>query len=243
MRKQTAKVKNYFFKLILLDSCAIFLRKQTVLWSLVGLITSPALGNLPFDTLPEGFTLKRYETLWKRSPFTLESVVPELQKGFAADLMLVGTSTVGTNHYVMLVNSKNAQRLLVSETLNPNGISLVTITKHEDPTKVTATLKKGGETSIVKFDPAALKSMPTSPRPLLPTINPMMTNVMNYPGNFGNTVNRTPIQPFAPPDPQKFIRKRFPIPGENPEENKQPSRIERTDDIKPLEEKKVEDSE
>ena len=71
------------------------------------------------DTIPKGFEVKRYESLWKRSPFTLESVIPELQKGFAGDLMLVGTSTVGTNHYVLIANSKNtAERFLVSENLN-----------------------------------------------------------------------------------------------------------------------------
>ena len=176
--------------------------------------------DLSANAIPQGFGIKRYEALWKRSPFTLESVVPELQKGFAADLMLVGTFSIGPRNYVTVVNSKTAQRFLVSETLNSNGILLVSIEKNEDPTKVTATLKKGEETSIVKFDPAALKNLPStkslsgSPRNPTPMKNP--SNMMNS----LNTQTLNPASFLDRPDPKKFIRKRLPIPNENPEETK-----------------------
>jgi len=178
------------------------------------------VADLSSNTIPKGFEIKRYEALWKRSPFTLESVVPELQKGFAADLMLVGTFSIGPRNYVTVINSKTAQRFLVSETLNSNGILLVSIEKNEDPTKVTATLKKGEETSIVKFDPATLKNLP-SIKPLA-TFPPNFNAVSptNRPANIMSRMNNLDPQnapPLNRPDPKKFIRKRFPIPGENPE--------------------------
>ncbi|MBX7158309.1 MAG: hypothetical protein K1X66_07990 [Verrucomicrobiae bacterium] len=168
--------------------------------------------TLSESAIPQGFEVKRYESIWKRSPFTLESVVPELQKGFATDLSLVGTSVVGTNNYVMLLDKKTSDRFLVSETLNHKGISLVSIQRDDDPTKVSATLKKGAETSIIKFDPTALNNMPKPP--------PMMTNrplnMLNMPPNMTNTTPNV-IPSMNPVDPKKFIRKRFPIPGESPD--------------------------
>jgi hypothetical protein len=168
--------------------------------------------NLSESAIPQGFETKRYETMWKRSPFTLESVVPEMQKGFAADLSLVGTSVVGTNNYVMLLDKKTSERFLVSETLNPKGISLVSIEQDDDPAKVTATLKKGAETSIIKFDPAALTAMPKAP-PITANRPP---NAFNVPRPMTNMMPNVAPQ-MSPPDPKKFIRKRFPIPGESPD--------------------------
>lgn len=182
------------------------------------------------DTLPKGFEVKRYEALWKRSPFTLESIVPELQKGFAADLMLVGTFSIGPRNYATVLNSKTLLRFLVSETLNSNGILLVSIAKNEDPTKVTATLKKGEETSIIKFDPAALKSLPSLPSSTVLPRNYNTTSPMNAPSNVMNNINsQMQPPPFDRPDPKKFIRKRFPIPGENPEQTNE-SKTEKSEE-------------
>ena len=186
------------------------------------LIATPLFSN----SIPQGFEVKRYESLWKRSPFTLESVVPELQKGFAADLMLVGTFSIGSRNYVTVVNTKTSQRFLVSETLNSNGILLVSIEKNEDPTKVTATLKKGEETSIIKFDPAALKSLPSiKPSATIPSNAVQMNVSQTISQNMINHMsNLNPQNIPHRPDPKKFIRKRFPIPGENPEESSEKTR-------------------
>ncbi|MEZ5404803.1 MAG: hypothetical protein R3F23_01140 [Verrucomicrobiia bacterium] len=180
----------------------------------------PTHANSSESVIPQGFEVKRYENIWKRSPFTLESVIPELQKGFANDLSLVGTSVVGTNNYVMLLDKKTSERFLVSETLNHKGISLVSIQRDDDPTKVNATLKKGAETSMIKFDPAALNSMPKPP----PIMTNRPLNMLNMPPNMTNTTPNV-IPSMNPVDPKKFIRKRFPIPGESPDSETKDQKI------------------
>lgn len=140
--------------------------------------------QLPAGNLPEGYTAQRYESLWKRSPFSLSSISDEQTQvsGMAERYSLGGAFSVGDKDYIFVVNRANpTERTLVSKTPNAQGLSLEVISYDSDPTKMTATIKQGEESGKITFDPALIKPvasaapMPVAPAPVQrmnPTYNP-----------------------------------------------------------------------
>ena len=98
----------------------------------------------------------------------------------------------------------------------------------------------------MKFDPAILKNIsPPPPRSFVSpaTVNPITSMMPQTNAFMSNTENRTSIRPaFERPNPQKFLPRRFPIPGENLEEKNGSgaSNEKRVDEAKPVEERRTE---
>lgn len=114
------------------------------------------------NNIPEGYAATRYESLWKRSPFTLSSITEDQgpTSAITERYTLGAAYTVGADDYVIVVNRSNPQeRLVVTKTPNAQGISLVSISYNNTlPDKTTAIIKQGDETGPVNFDPNLIKA-------------------------------------------------------------------------------------
>lgn len=175
-------------------------------------LTTSFAGNIP-----EGYSAQRYESLWKRSPFSLSSIVEEQAQvsGMAERYSLSGTFSVGEKDYVFVVNRANpTERFLVSKEPNAQGLSLESITRDSstppDPSKLTATIKQGEESGKITFDPALFKAIAGVAQPPIPAA-PMPVQRMPNP-----TYN--PGHPGAPGRTQIYRRPRIiaPPPGTAP---------------------------
>ncbi len=129
-------------------------------WILLTLPSSAA-GNLP-----EGYPATRYESLWKRSPFTLSSITEDQgpTSAFSERYSLGAAYTVGKKDYVIVVNRSNPQeRLTVSAEPNEQGLTLLSISyDNAAPMKTTAVIKQGEETGPISFDESLIKSTATA---------------------------------------------------------------------------------
>ena len=132
-----------------------------VLILIASILPSPAASNVP-----EGYPATRYESLWKRSPFTLSSITEEQgpTSAFSERYSLGGAYTVGKKDYVIVVNRTNPQeRLTVSAEPNEQGLTLLSVSYDNDaPMKTTAVIKQGEETGPIAFDEALIKSTATA---------------------------------------------------------------------------------
>lgn len=124
--------------------------KQSPLFALMVGVPSLVFATADGEIIPKGFDVSRYETLWKTSPFTLASAAAEGPGGFADQLVLVGFWKLGGSNSVVIRDKQKQTWSTVTQTPNPDGVSLVSI--QESNQETTATIKKGEETATLKFD-------------------------------------------------------------------------------------------
>ena len=145
--------------------------------------------------IPVGYSLDRYSSLWKRSPFTIASVQQEVvPAGFASKFALVGLAKIGSEDVVTLLDKESQERIILSSQEGAQDLKLILVERDADPLKTSVTIQKGGETGRVKFDPSLLAAAnPPSPA---------------APASAGAQV--TPVQP----SPQLLrVRRSLPIPS------------------------------
>lgn len=120
----------------------------------------------PDDLVPPPFPLSRYETLWKRSPFQLESVAPPVESaGLAQRYALTGLAEVGGEPIAFLMERTTQQRMMIKKDAGQAGLTLVQVDVATDKySNSTATIRQGAEVGVVKFDagppPMAVPAMP-----------------------------------------------------------------------------------
>ena len=137
----------------------------------------PAEGE-PVPPAEEGITtpafpLSRYEPLWQRSPFQLESVAPPVESaGLAQRFALTGIAEINGEPIAFVMERATQNRLMVKANTLESGVSLVQVDvqrKYEDSS---ATLRQGAEVGVVRFD-AGLAMAPGMPQPGMPPPRPM----------------------------------------------------------------------
>lgn len=130
------------------------------------------------DLVPPPFPLSRYETLWKRSPFQLESVAPPVASaGLAQRYALTGLAEVGGEPIAFLMDRTTQQRMMITKGAGQAGLTLVQVDVAADKSSnSTATIRQGAEVGVVKFDagppPAAVPAMPVPGAPPIQPGNP-----------------------------------------------------------------------
>jgi len=130
----------------------------------------------PADELvPPPFPVSRYEALWKRSPFQLESVAPPVESaGLAQRYALTGLAEVGGEPIAFLMERATQQRMMVKKEGGEGGLSLVQVDVVADKSEnSSATIRQGAEVGVVKFDagpppPMAPPAMPMAPSAMVP---------------------------------------------------------------------------
>lgn len=166
--------------------------------------------------IPKSHPVDRYESLWKRSPFTLSSVSDPVvvAAGFARQLALAGVAKIGSVELVTLVNKQSQERLLISSQPNAQGIRLVSLQSDPDPSKITATIEKGVETAVVRFDAALLKSALSAQAPAMNAAaaqSPLEEELIQ--------TQSPSVTQEQPPSATDVIRRRINIPANPPSTN------------------------
>lgn len=155
------------------------------------------------DLVPEPFPISRYEPLWKRSPFQLESVAPPVESaGLAQRYALTGLAEIGGEPIAFLMERATQQRLMVKKEGGEGGLSLVQVdVVSEKSENSSATIRQGAEIGVVKFDagpppPMAPPGMPASPSAMVPR-PPQAVPAAQIPGQQPVPPPQMPGQPAA----------------------------------------------
>jgi len=115
----------------------------------------PAAEETPDDSIVHpGFPLSRYEKLWERPPFHLESVAPpEESAALAQRYALTGIAEIDGKPIAFLMERASQQRMIVEQEARDSGLALVSVDlsaqKYEDST---VTIQQGAEVGVIKFD-------------------------------------------------------------------------------------------
>ena len=191
---------------------------------MVFLIGVAAISQAAEPIVPQSFPTERYERIWKKSPFTVASVLaPEAvdNTSFADSLSLVGLLTIGGKPLVTVVsNDSQETQLIEADQPNAAGLQVVSFVNNLDPTKVEVVLKKGDATGTLHFsykEPAAIPpevqntaNQSQNPRRIVqPTNNvPLPSQPRFIPRTSG------PVMP-TPAGTQIIRRRQLQLPGSN----------------------------
>jgi hypothetical protein len=123
------------------------------------------------DIVPPPFPLSRYEELWKKSPFQLESVAPPVESaGLAQRYALTGIAEISGEPIAFLMERATQRRLMVRKDGAGSGdLALVQIDvsakKYDDST---VTVRQGAEVGVVKFDAGPAMPPPAMAQGMVP---------------------------------------------------------------------------
>ena len=107
------------------------------------------------------FPLTRYEPLWERSPFQLESVAPPVESaGLAQRFALTGLAEINGEPIAFIMDRATQNRLMVRKDSSEGGVSLVQVDVQKKYIDSTATLRQGAEVGVVRFDAGAAGAVP-----------------------------------------------------------------------------------
>ncbi len=113
------------------------------------------------------FPLSRYEMLWERSPFQLESIAPpEMSEGLAQRYALTGIAEINGEPIVFVMERATQNRVMVRSDSENGDLSLVQVDVQAKYGESTATVRSGAEVGVVKFDATA--GMPAIPQVGMP---------------------------------------------------------------------------
>jgi len=123
--------------------------------------------DLDDDLVAPAFPLSRYEMLWERSPFQLESIAPpEMSEGLAQRYALTGIAEINGEPIVFVMERATQNRVMVRTDAGEGELSLVQVDVQAKYGESTATVRSGAEVGVVKFDATA--GMPAIPQVGMP---------------------------------------------------------------------------
>lgn len=146
---------------------------------------------------PPPFPLSRYQQLWERPPFHLESVAPPVESaGLAQRYALTGIAEISGEPIAFLMERATQNRMMVKKDEGDSGLTLVQIDlvqqKYDDST---VTVQQGAEVGVIRFDAG-----PAMPPQAMGMGDPRMSQAPGVP----------PHQAAVPPTPP------VPVPGVAP---------------------------
>lgn len=122
----------------------------------LGLIAATALAEESYA--PSNVELSRYEHIWQRSPFVVETQVVEESAGLAQRFALTGVAMINRSPVVFLLDRNSLARVVVSETRPAQGIELISVDQQTDARNSSAVIKLGAEQASLRFDSDFLAS-------------------------------------------------------------------------------------
>jgi len=163
--------------------------------------------------IPQGHPPERYERIWKKSPFTVASVIAPVETDtstFTDSLTLAGLLTIGGKPLVTVVqNDSQETQLVQADQPNPAGLQVVSFVNNLDPSKVEVVLKKGDATGTLRFTinetpavmpdgqnipPAPMPPQPGIPAPVQPRVLPQTSGPMMPAQNGPQVIRRRQLQ-------------------------------------------------
>jgi hypothetical protein len=173
---------------------------------------------------PKIYGLDRYQHIWKRSPFIVETAAVVQSPGLATKYGLVGIAWLNNLPVVFLWDksepSPDKSRFMVSRA-KPDairGIELISTSMDKDLRKSSAVIKQGAEQASLLFEASSIPpSGPTAgqgvappvPMPTTGYVPPMSNSVINqpvFPPHPGQVNPATPPGQIPPPPVRRIIR-------------------------------------
>ena len=139
---------------------------------------STAPGDIPAENgvVAEAFPLSRYEALWERSPFQLESAAPPVESaGLSQRFALTGLAAINGEPIAFLMDRATQNRLMVRKDGSEGGVSLVQVDVQKKYSDSTATVRQGAEVGVIRFDASASAAPPAMQ---VPPVAPPMVRAM-----------------------------------------------------------------
>lgn len=177
-----------------------------------------ATGNEPVadagdPLVPPAFPVSRYQPLWERSPFQLESIAPPTESvGIAQKFALTGIAQINGDPIVFLLERATQTRHMLDKKTNTAGLSLVQVDMQQKLSESTATVRQGGEQGVVKFDPGATAApgmmppaIPQPGRPIIRSAQPGMPQAAIPPQVVPAAPQVMPAQPVQQQQPAQGI--------------------------------------
>jgi len=189
----------------------------------------------PTDAVvPEPFPLERYAKLWEKSPFHLESVAPPQESaGLSQQYALTGIAHVSGEPIVFLLERATQLRHMIDRNANTSGLSLVQVDVQSKYADSTATIRRGGEVGVIKFDLAAANTpqvppgmppgMPPGAMPGMPTPQ-IQAAIPGQPPRINTGVQAQLPPGVVPPVPNPAVPAVQAVPGQ-PDPNVPPPRV------------------
>lgn len=140
-----------------------------VLFCLIGGGQLPAQVS-PGFTPPTAYDIQRYESGWKKNPFTLKTA-PAVVTGasFAVDLAVAGISGDSANPTITLVNVKTHERFrLKTGGTAGNGMSVVRVRRGMTHKETVVEVSLGEEIKEIHYDDSYLRRVAAAGRPGAP---------------------------------------------------------------------------
>lgn len=147
------------------------------------------------------FPLSRYQSLWERSPFQLESVAPPVESaGLAQRFALTGIAEINREPIAFVMERATQKRMMVKKDVGEGGVSLVQIDIQKNYNDSTVTLRQGAEVGVVRFDAAAAGAVAVAPPTMLQVPQPsgVPSPARIQPGQPGQSVPTPGIVPAVP---------------------------------------------
>jgi hypothetical protein len=179
-------------------------RRISALFALCFMAHAPAMlaDNAGGDAFaPPTYDIQRYEHIWKRSPFIVESVAVADSPGLASKYSLMGAAIVGDKAVAFLLDKNSADpnqsRITLSqvhpsqEQLN-KSLQLVSVNLSDNPSVTSAVIRQGSDQATLTIDASVLNTL-TGGGSAVGTEAPR-------PG--GLPIPGLPGRPFIPPPPQ-----------------------------------------
>jgi len=158
--------------------------------------------NASGDTFaPPTYDIQRYEHIWKRSPFIVESVAVADSPGLASKYSLMGVATVGNKSVAFLLDKNSADPNQSRITLTQDhpsqeqlskGLQLVSVNLSDNPSVTSAIIRQGSDQATLTIDASVLNALTGGGSPV----------GAETPRQGGLPIPGIPGRAFIPPPPQ-----------------------------------------
>ncbi len=181
---------------------------------------APAAPTVTDDNDPaahQGYEPQRYEDLWTKSPFAVET--PDAPVTDSAEYSFVGVAQIGDVTYVSLVQKQNQAHLLVSSDKPLGDLKLDSISNKSDG--VYASFTQNGQPLTLKLETAPAGAPQPGPIPAPGGMPSVFNQPMAAPGGQSIPMPGT----FNPSQARPLIRIRRPlihVPGRGPSPGGEP---------------------
>lgn len=147
----------------------------------------------PFQ--PQQAPLERYEMIWKRSPFVVETKVVEESAGLAQRFALTGVAVIDGAPVAFLLDRSSLSRMILAPGRPAGEIELVSVDQQSNARNSSAVIRLGAEQASLRFDSESLNVTAEGV--------PMPANLTNgqqvAPAPMANTPQRNVAPSPAPP--------------------------------------------
>ena len=173
-------------------------------------------GDAQDSDLPaQAFPVSRYEPVWERSPFQVESTAPPPESAtLSQSYSLTGIAQINGDPIIFVLDHATGMRHMIDKKKGFNDLSLVQVDVQQAYTNSKATIRKGGEIGILQLTNAA------GAGPMI--ASPQGIQMPQRPGLRPGVPIPVPAIPVAPQAQAQSVPGIVPaVPGPTPPENPQ----------------------